>query len=148
MAILISCGYKWFFWQRALAFVKSNPFTDIKHGVCRHSPGSSKAWDHGLTSEIGSGLAAHHRSERPLFRREDWTNLKCSHCDGSRHTKDTCFKLIGYPDWEEDLQKKKAAPRHRQARSAAKLSWLLQVPPATRTTMEVRMGVDMVLNQK
>ncbi|XP_057523858.1 uncharacterized protein LOC130803672 [Amaranthus tricolor] len=46
-------------------------------------------------SEIGCDLIAHHRS---------------------RHTKDTCFKLVGYPDWWEDLQKKKAAtkaPVHR-----------------------------------
>ena len=25
--------------------------------------------------------------------------LKCSHCGGSKHTKDTCFKLHGYLDW-------------------------------------------------
>ncbi|XP_056693607.1 uncharacterized protein [Spinacia oleracea] len=25
--------------------------------------------------------------------------LKCDHCDMKGHTKDGCFKLIGYPDW-------------------------------------------------
>ncbi|KAJ0045363.1 hypothetical protein Pint_05391 [Pistacia integerrima] len=33
--------------------------------------------------------------------------LKCSHCGNSRHTRDTCFKLHGYPDWWNDLQAKK-----------------------------------------
>ncbi|XP_057535258.1 uncharacterized protein LOC130813442 [Amaranthus tricolor] len=67
-------------------------------------------------SEIGCGLIAHHRSEKPSLRREDRKNLKCTYCGGSRHTKDTCFNLVDYPDWWEDLQKKKAAtkaPVHR-----------------------------------
>ncbi|KAB5521558.1 hypothetical protein DKX38_025877 [Salix brachista] len=25
--------------------------------------------------------------------------LRCSHCNGNRHTKDTCFEIHGYPDW-------------------------------------------------
>ncbi|KAJ0088268.1 hypothetical protein Patl1_33184 [Pistacia atlantica] len=33
--------------------------------------------------------------------------LKCFHCGNSRHTRDTCFKLHGYPDWWNDLQAKK-----------------------------------------
>lgn len=32
---------------------------------------------------------------------EDKENLTCSFCGQKRHTKDTCFKLIGYPDWYE-----------------------------------------------
>ena len=31
------------------------------------------------------------------------------HCGSSRHTEDSCFKLIGYPEWWDDLQWKKAA---------------------------------------
>ena len=26
-------------------------------------------------------------------------NRKCTHCNGSNHTMDTCFKLHGYPEW-------------------------------------------------
>ncbi|RVW24901.1 hypothetical protein CK203_079484 [Vitis vinifera] len=33
--------------------------------------------------------------------------LKCSHCGNSKHTRDTCFKLHGYPDWWNDLRAKK-----------------------------------------
>jgi len=25
--------------------------------------------------------------------------LRCSHCNGSRHTRDTCFEIHGYPEW-------------------------------------------------
>ena len=37
--------------------------------------------------------------------------MKCSHCGGSRHTKDGCFKIIGYPEWWDDLQQNKAATK-------------------------------------
>ena len=30
--------------------------------------------------------------------------LKCSHYGGSKHTKDTCFKLHGYLDWWAEFQ--------------------------------------------
>ncbi|RVW42603.1 Retrovirus-related Pol polyprotein from transposon TNT 1-94 [Vitis vinifera] len=33
--------------------------------------------------------------------------LKCSHCGNSKHTRDTCFKLHGYPNWWNDLRAKK-----------------------------------------
>ncbi|XP_074573366.1 uncharacterized protein LOC141829748 [Curcuma longa] len=32
---------------------------------------------------------------------------KCSHCGSTRHTRDVCFKLYGYPDWWHELQAKK-----------------------------------------
>ena len=30
--------------------------------------------------------------------------MKCTHCGNSKHTRDTCFKLHGYPDWWNDFQ--------------------------------------------
>ena len=30
---------------------------------------------------------------------------------GSRHSKEGCFKLIGYPDWWEELKQRKAAAK-------------------------------------
>ena len=59
-------------------------------------------------SGIGSGLAVH-RSKNSSSRREDRNHLKCSHCGGLRHTKDGCFKLIGYPEWWEEAKQRKAA---------------------------------------
>lgn len=31
----------------------------------------------------------------------------CTHCGNMKHTKETCFKLHGYPDWWEELKTKK-----------------------------------------
>ncbi|XP_076922176.1 uncharacterized protein LOC143583875 [Bidens hawaiensis] len=38
--------------------------------------------------------------------RIDKSNLKCTHCGMSKHTKDQCFKLVGFPDWWNDGHKK------------------------------------------
>ena len=59
-------------------------------------------------SDIGSGLAVHIRSEKSSFRRDDRSNLKCSHCGGTCHTEDGCFKLIEYPEWWEELRQRKS----------------------------------------
>jgi hypothetical protein len=31
----------------------------------------------------------------------------CTHCGNTKHTKDTCFKIHGYPDWWHELKAKK-----------------------------------------
>ncbi|XP_071704383.1 uncharacterized protein [Rutidosis leptorrhynchoides] len=36
----------------------------------------------------------------------DKDNLKCSECGLKRHTKEQCFKVIGYPEWWNDGHKK------------------------------------------
>ena len=33
------------------------------------------------------------------FKEAEKDKLRCSHCNGNRHTKDTCFEIHGYPDW-------------------------------------------------
>ncbi|XP_047949316.1 uncharacterized protein LOC125195172 [Salvia hispanica] len=35
----------------------------------------------------------------------DKSKLHCSHCGMTKHTKETCFKLVGYPEWWEDGHK-------------------------------------------
>lgn len=32
---------------------------------------------------------------------------KCTHYGSTKHTRDNCFKIIGYPDWWHELQAKK-----------------------------------------
>ena len=70
--------------------------------------------------EVGSGLAAKGRSDRGKAQSSsriegsgknrsenvkgpeeegDKAKLRCTHCGGTKHTRDGCFKLIGYPDW-------------------------------------------------
>lgn len=58
--------------------------------------------------DVGSGLASTKiRSEKSSLRREDdKARLRCSHCGGSRHTKEGCFKIIGYPDWWAENKKR------------------------------------------
>ncbi|KAL6331803.1 hypothetical protein AAG906_020146 [Vitis piasezkii] len=55
-----------------------------------------------------------------LFKRHQMENLtrpqnqshkgrrKCTHCGNTKHTKETCFKLHGYPDWWHELKEKKS----------------------------------------
>ena len=57
-------------------------------------------------SEIWSGLVAYCWSETSCQ-----THLKYSHCGGSRHSKEGCFKLIGYPDWWEETKQRKTATK-------------------------------------
>ena len=50
-------------------------------------------------SKIGKGLATRYRSKNSSRRdEEDRSHLRCSHCGGTRHTKNGCFKLVGYPE--------------------------------------------------
>ena len=39
----------------------------------------------------------------------------CDHCQKSSHEKDQCFKLIGYPEWYDDLKGRKKVGRPRLA---------------------------------
>ncbi|KAJ0440582.1 putative RNA-directed DNA polymerase [Helianthus annuus] len=67
--------------------------------------------------EIGSGLVArgsagksNFRSESQKREKDDKSKLLCTHCNMKKHTKETCFRLVGYPDWwEKPGQKGKAA---------------------------------------
>ncbi|KAM0054620.1 hypothetical protein Hdeb2414_s0006g00196891 [Helianthus debilis subsp. tardiflorus] len=38
--------------------------------------------------------------------KEDKTHLKCDHCGMNKHTREQCFRLVGYPDWWADGHKK------------------------------------------
>ena len=67
---------------------------------------------------------------------------KCTHCGSTRHTRDTCFKLHGYPDWWHELQarKKRDAPatedvlgRAAMATAESQLSLIPVAEPFTST---------------
>ncbi|KAD3336337.1 hypothetical protein E3N88_31856 [Mikania micrantha] len=38
--------------------------------------------------------------------KEDKAHLKCTHCGMTKHTKEQCFKIVGYPEWWSDGHKK------------------------------------------
>ena len=43
---------------------------------------------------------------RTYRRDDDKAHLKCTYCGGTRHTRNECFKLVGYPEWWPDAKKK------------------------------------------
>lgn len=49
---------------------------------------------------------------RSKFRKESFKKEEkfCMYCEENGHTKDTCFKLHGYPDWYKELRQKKKGP--------------------------------------
>ena len=57
-----------------------------------------------------------HRNRDEDDRKKLWS----THCGGSKHTKEGCFKPLGYPEWWDDLQKKKAATKATASRTGGK----------------------------
>lgn len=47
------------------------------------------------------------RSSNKPTPRVHTDGLACSHCGKSKHTRETCFKLNGYPDWWDELKARK-----------------------------------------
>ncbi|CAH1427920.1 unnamed protein product [Lactuca virosa] len=39
-------------------------------------------------------------------QKQDKSHLKCEHCKKTRHTKEQCFKLVGYPEWWNEGSKR------------------------------------------
>ena len=78
-------------------------------------------------SEIGSGLATRNKPFQRSREEDDRRKLRCTHCGGSRHTKKGCFKLVGYPEWWDDLQKRRAATKAPPTGPAARLTSVLPI---------------------
>jgi len=38
--------------------------------------------------------------------KEDKSHIHCTHCGMKKHTKETCFKIVGYSEWWEDSKPK------------------------------------------
>lgn len=47
------------------------------------------------------------RSSKNTQSPQQSEGAKCTHCGNSKHTRESCFKLHGYPDWWEEFQEKK-----------------------------------------
>ena len=63
-----------------------------------------------LNSSGSGGVFMARKIERPYQRDDDKSHLKCTHCGGTRHTKNECFKRVGYPEWWPDAKKKASKP--------------------------------------
>ena len=73
-----------------------------------------------LSGGIGTGLLSRRPSDRQQGQNHrgrpdpesrtakpsaDKAKLCCSHCGMAKHTRETCFKLVGFPEWWEDGHK-------------------------------------------
>ena len=96
-----------------------NAYATIRREVARRGIMNREVPSSGVSGEIltgigiEAGLAAKGRSDSAkgeakssLRQGDDKSKLKCSHCGGTRHTKEGCFKLVGYPDWWPDTKKR------------------------------------------
>ena len=72
----------------------------MRRGIMKKEPSSD------LESSGTSGVFA--VKGRTSQREVDKSHLKCTHCGGMRHTKNECFKLVGYLEWWSDTKKKGA----------------------------------------
>lgn len=78
--------------------------------------------DGDTSSGIGLGLAARdkHRFGQPPQKgnwprrtEEEKSKLVCSHCGMKKHTKESCFQLVGYPDWWDETKRTKLPTNNR-----------------------------------
>ncbi|KAF7807042.1 uncharacterized protein G2W53_039203 [Senna tora] len=61
------------------------------------------------------GNRYHPKNDSSGTKKKDNSSKKdkwCDHCKVNGHTKETCFKLHGYPDWWKELKEKKAGKKN------------------------------------
>ena len=90
-----------------------------------------------LNSSGSGGVFMARKIERPYRRDDDKSHLKCTHCGGTRHTKNECFKPVGYPDWWPDAKNKASKPAARN---------IEQVKTTGRTT--VGQGDELTIDEQ
>ena len=70
----------------------------LRRGIMKTEPSSD------LESPGSGGVFT--AKGRTYRREDDKSHLKCTYCGGTRHTRNECFKLVGYPEWWPDTKKK------------------------------------------
>nr|GEW48204.1 hypothetical protein [Tanacetum cinerariifolium] len=87
--------------EAAYAMVRKEAAHQIILGVTNETHGIATGL---IAREIdGTGLSTkgfcRFDGQKKPTTRDDKSHLKCEECGMNRHTKDQCFKIIGYPDW-------------------------------------------------
>lgn len=62
------------------------------------------------------------RYEKNEQRKMDKSNLMCDYCKVKGHTRQTCFKINGYPEWYKKMQENKNKTCGRQTTNMAECS--------------------------
>ena len=68
---------------------------------------ASKAGHYHTPPKTGVLSLSSGKSNPPSKSKAPSDGMKCTHCGNAKHTRETCFKLHGYPDWWHDLQARK-----------------------------------------
>ncbi|RVW38243.1 putative caffeoyl-CoA O-methyltransferase [Vitis vinifera] len=100
--------------EQAYAFVRREEVrqtvmilgADTPPGAVMASKGI-KGSHHQMPSKPGALFLSSGKSNSSFKTKPPSDGTKCTHCDNTKHTRDTCFKLHGYPDWWNDLQARK-----------------------------------------
>ncbi|CAA0818791.1 Unknown protein [Striga hermonthica] len=50
-------------------------------------------------TQVGAGFGAKGQRKSTTKEKLDRSKLVCTHCGMRKHTKEECFKLVGYPEW-------------------------------------------------
>ncbi|CAA0811051.1 Unknown protein [Striga hermonthica] len=50
-------------------------------------------------TQVGAGFGAKGQRKPTTKEKLDRSKLVCTHCGMRKHTKEECFKLVGYPEW-------------------------------------------------
>nr|GFC89634.1 hypothetical protein [Tanacetum cinerariifolium] len=94
--------------EAAYAMVRKEAAHQIILGVTNETHGIATRLIAEETYGMGLSTKGFRRFEgqKKWTTRDDKSHLKCEECGMNRHTKDQCFKIIGYPDWWTDGKKK------------------------------------------
>ncbi|RVW17557.1 hypothetical protein CK203_083514 [Vitis vinifera] len=100
--------------EQAYAFVRREEVrqtvmisgADTPPGAVMASKGI-KGNHHQMPPKPGALSLSSEKSNSSSKTKPPFDGMKCTHCDNSKHTRDTYFKLHGYPDWWNDLQARK-----------------------------------------
>ncbi|KAL5764225.1 hypothetical protein ACOSQ2_016819 [Xanthoceras sorbifolium] len=79
---------------------------DTAPGAVMASKGIKASKSYTLT-KTGSPALRSGKSNPPYKTQIQSDGGKCTHCGNTRHTRETCFKLHGYPDWWNEFQTRK-----------------------------------------
>nr|GFA01704.1 hypothetical protein [Tanacetum cinerariifolium] len=61
----------------------------------------------GETEGVGLAIKGYRRNDgKKPFVKEDKSHLTCEECSMTKHTKEHCFRIVGYPNWWTDGHKK------------------------------------------
>lgn len=90
-----------------------------------------------------SGSASSHTGKSSSKIRNSSDGLKCSHCGSTKHIRENCFQLHGYPDWWHELQarKKRDAASTTESKGKAAVAaaepYLSLIPPTASSQRDL-----------